>query len=125
MRRRALLAAETTIGNEIELPIKLYEGNNNPEAEKIIDFIWKNWMQYANEDGQLSFDNYPNIFQSLRNIIHINDTYYCTAIRMNNEQNLMSFGASINTYYLLDDESCTDIISWSLNREGELTIDWD
>lgn len=115
--------------NAIELPIKLYEGNNNPEAIKIINFIRENWMQYADEDGRLFFDNHPDIFQHPRNIIHINDTYYCNALNcsdlMGDGQNLYSFDAASETYYLADDRRSYDILQWELYHNGELFIEWD
>lgn len=116
-------------GDTIELPIKLYEGNNNPEAAQIIDFVRENWMQYADENGRLFFDNHPDIFQNPRNIIHINDTYYCNALNcsdlMGDGQNLYSFDAGSETYYLADDRPSYDILQWDLYRNGELFIEWD
>jgi hypothetical protein len=44
---------------------------------------------------------------------------------MGDGQNLYSFDAGSETYYLADDRPSYDILQWDLYRNGELFIEWD
>jgi hypothetical protein len=113
--------------DELTFPIKLYEGQNDPEyAAKVIEYTYNNWNKYANEEGQIEFeeiDPYPTDLPQINNIVHLNDTYYCTGF-LANEDMLWSFDAHFTTHEMNGDQTY-DIMHWYLDKNGILTIYWD
>lgn len=119
-------------GAEIEFPIRLYEGNNNPDAAKIIDYAIKNWLPLAEDWAgtgvfdRVFFKNHPQVFPDITKVIHINDTYYITAVRIYADNRVLTGTDVSNTVFRIDNNAPDGtFVMIRLTEDGKLTISKD
>ena len=72
----------------------------------------------------INFEDYPDIFPNLSQVLHLNDTWYVSTITFN-ENCIGSSAAEWQTYNINTGKLYGGIIEWELSRDGNLYINYD
>lgn len=81
-----------------------------------------NWGSLMDNYGCILFTRYPDIFPDVKNVLHINDQYYCRGIQLENDYiGLMSS----ELFDITTDEKIYDFMGGLLESDGMVYLTWD
>lgn len=115
----------------VEFPIKLYDNKINSNAAIIIKYMIDNWSHLIEKDvdtygeNAVFFEDHPDVFPDIKNVLHLNDYWYVTAVRIYAEEEEITGAFYGDTVLTIDGDLSGTVIFWNLVKNGGLVIDRD